>query len=287
MVNIPIELFGGFIGISLFLVIVGFLTNPRMPILLFIAGVFVFTQVAITENLVMGYSEERSVLVAQLTVDDQTSITHMNVTTGDTFGQMGITATNSIFRGEELGGSSSLIGDEFNHVRVNLTKTGNPAGSFYVGVWNPSLGAPTDANYECLVTTVLASTLTTTNTRYDFEKTDGTCTLSSGDAVGIFYNSGTSGNIISIFLDTTSPPFDGTNSYSGFYAGGIWQDNTAHDVTMQIYYEFAQSPVTTYSYDTVGSSPLLFEFSELPKALYAIYGVTLMLIGVVIFSKER
>lgn len=129
--DLPFELFIAFASITFILGIIGIILGLRKiagaPFIIIFAGSMLFVSTVMTDNLIMGYTEERSILTSTLFQDGATTnIVHMNVTTGDNVGyDTGIPASNAIFRGEELGGSSSLIGDTFNNVRMTLGKTGN------------------------------------------------------------------------------------------------------------------------------------------------------------------
>lgn len=74
--DIPIELFALWIGISLAMVGLGFAFRPRIPLFIMLAGILIFPFVAITDNIIMGYSAGSSGLVLANT----TSTTSANVT---------------------------------------------------------------------------------------------------------------------------------------------------------------------------------------------------------------
>lgn len=60
MVNIPVELFLGFIGISVGMAIFGFIRNPQIPAMMVFAGMFILSIAVITTGVIMGKIPESS-----------------------------------------------------------------------------------------------------------------------------------------------------------------------------------------------------------------------------------
>jgi hypothetical protein len=52
--DIPIELFLGFIGVSIALAIFGFLRNPQIPATIVMGGMFILFLSVATDNVIMG-----------------------------------------------------------------------------------------------------------------------------------------------------------------------------------------------------------------------------------------
>ena len=52
--DIPIELFLGFIGVSITLAIFGFLRNPQIPATIVMGGMFILFLSVATDNVIMG-----------------------------------------------------------------------------------------------------------------------------------------------------------------------------------------------------------------------------------------
>ena len=65
--NIPIELFLGFIAISISLAIFGFIRNPQIPAMLAFAGIFIMFIAVTTDNIIMGKIPVESVVSGSTT----------------------------------------------------------------------------------------------------------------------------------------------------------------------------------------------------------------------------
>lgn len=81
MFDIPIELFLGLIVSALALAVFGLMRNPQMMLMLLIAGVFIFTLTALTDNIIMGKIPESSTVSGATTtytlVDNPYPLTDM------------------------------------------------------------------------------------------------------------------------------------------------------------------------------------------------------------------
>src|SRR5574342_1420712 len=65
--EIPIELFLGFIGMSIGLAIFGFVRNPQIPAMLVFAGIFILMVSVMTDSIIMGKIPESSTVTGATT----------------------------------------------------------------------------------------------------------------------------------------------------------------------------------------------------------------------------
>lgn len=85
MFDIPFELFIGFIGLCLSFLVIGLAWNPKIPILIMLAGLMIFPMISLTDNLIMGYSDgspAETQYILQNTTSDITA--SLNTTTTQT-----------------------------------------------------------------------------------------------------------------------------------------------------------------------------------------------------------
>lgn len=270
--DIPILIFAMYNAIALLIGVMGIILGVKKidgaPLISVIAGFMFLLPIIFVENITMGYTEERSILVSSLELagsEGETITTvHMNTTTQGT-GSHTLRSGSNIFSGEELGASSSLIGDTFNIVKVDVLKNGSPTGTAYIGVWDSTI-APNNSNYLYLVDTIDVSTISTSRVTLTFENTVDTYTLSSGEIVGIFYNGGSVGNHITFYHSTAGEGqlFDSTNSYIGSYTSS-WTDTTGQDKSMAIIHNvtsIGNDVQIINSHDTIGASPINYAFNQ-------------------------
>lgn len=143
-----------------------------------------------------------------------------------------------LFVGEEFTGSSSLIGETFNTVNLELIKVNSPDGTALVGLWSSS-EVPTDSNYLCLVGTIDVATINSGDYTFlgNVTKSDGVCTIVSGSALGVLYDdAGTTTELFALRHSTTDV-FDGANSRVTYYdhVSPAWADLTTGDIGMKVY----------------------------------------------------
>lgn len=78
--DIPVELFLGFIGITLIMTVIGLMRDPRIPLVIMVAGMFIFPFVAITDKIIMGYETE---LITNTSANTTSNATVTSYTYGD------------------------------------------------------------------------------------------------------------------------------------------------------------------------------------------------------------
>src|SRR2546422_6508190 len=130
----------------------------------------------------------------------------MNVTSGSVAALL--EGTNSGVSEHALNINSALYNKQITCIRVDLAKTGVPAGSFTVGI----LGD--DLQIVKVFGTQTASSLITLQRSYMYcLPSHDYWTLSLYDRVGVFYNTGTATDFMTVYVDSSSDNvFDGSNS---------------------------------------------------------------------------
>lgn len=278
MFTIPFELFGLFISVSLFLVVIGLATKPKTPVLILISGAFVFSQVAVIDELTLGQLVETETVTSVPVSTD-----YMNQQTGSSVAPMRNSST--IFVGEKVVSHSSALFDKaINKIQVRLDRSGQPTGFLYVGVWSDNV-RPTVASANFIVGQLDASKLEGATNDYIFTRNDTkTYTLRANDIVGVYYEGfTTAGNTVDITY-ANSQVFDSSTSgrFSFSDSTDLWSSfASSEDLRGRI------TLVENTELDTVAYQDNIFPFTDMPKVLYALYGATLMLIGLLVLIKEQ
>jgi len=266
MVDIPVELFLGFIGMGIAMAVFGFLRQPQIPAMLTFGGMFIMTISVVTTNVIMGYD----ITEADNTITPS-QVDYMDVNIGTSVTKLSAGGVNNIFAGEEIVNTNSMLySKRIDQVCMSLSKTGAPTGTVNIAVYD-SVITPTQANYLYLLGTKDSTTLTTTQTSYCFIGID-TYVTTTNQAIGAFFNGGSAGNEVNVFSNATGNVYDGTNSIRTRYVAS-WSDFSTTDTRMSV-------SLTAINEDIVNTvEPNLYEFTQLPKVLFALLGVILMLSG--------
>jgi hypothetical protein len=259
--DIPIELFLGFIGVSIALAIFGFLRNPQIPATIVMGGMFLLVISVATTNIIMGFSIS----------DNMPTETIYNVITNT--GNANIFSPNSPIRGEYPTASNSmLIGDRFDCMTVPIAKTGNPPANVFVkaGVFDATGNLVQQFGNDLNVTNITSGFFF-----YDFCLPLGQYyTVGSLPAlverIGVEYRSGDSSNFITTRIDANNPYDSTITVLSTFNSGtGLWTQTSTSDFDM----------ILTLRGTSAETQNVNYEFTELPKTLFALIGVMIMLIG--------
>jgi hypothetical protein len=257
--DIPIELFLGGIGLGIALAIFGFIRNPQVPAMLVFGGMFVMFFAVATDNIIMNSfinGGEQDVYIY-----DVTSST----------GQVTLNAIQSQTQAELPSSSSSqLFGKTFDCMRVWLGRAGTPPESTITfGVFDTSNNV-----IRLFGTQTVVSMTSSALTPYVHCLPEGTShTLGVSHYVGVNYNAGDATNTLTMRVDGNNP-FDSTVTYRSQYLAS-WSSSTGQDVTMQLWLRGAETDTILYEY----------EFTELPKVIFALIGVTMMLCGAITVVK--
>lgn len=247
------------------------MTRPKTLALVMVAGCFVFVQVAVIDNFIMGYTTS---------IDENVDVVwNQQVLTGQAPIHNG--TSNLVIRSEQVVNSASqLFGDTVNCITIAIAKTGSPSITtpVVVAVFSGTVSnSIAETKYE--FGRINVTNVTLEKSFFKLCNTDSDYTLTTGDRIGIMYRGGDASNFITINLSTQNP-FDGTNSHEGTFndATNVWGTSTANDV--------AQITLTLEHDAFIINEEILFEFTDLTKTLYGFYGASMILIGVIFLMKE-
>lgn len=247
--DIPIELFLGFIGVSIALAIFGFLRNPPIPATIVMGGMFILVIAVATTNI------EFDTISLDVITDYDFNIIY-EIPFGST--QYRLNGTNTIIAERFIISDSPRLAETFNIVNINLSRVGTLIGNYTIGVFN---GQGNTIDEFC---TYQASILLTGAVDTSCHFPEG-YQLSVNDRVGIKYTGGNATNYIIVRADTTNiDPYAQIEKFSN----GWTNVNTNDDMRMKL---LMNKPINTYTD--------IFEFTELPKTLFALIGVMIMLVG--------
>lgn len=141
------------------------------------------------------------------------------------------TNATSLLVGEEIESTSVLKNDWFNKITVRMYKTGSPTGTVFIGIWLDT-AVPTDSNYAHLLGSIPATELTTSSASYNF--TFSNTTITENDVIGVFYDTGSSGNTVNVNYGGNA--FNGSSTQSARYRpnDGGWI-NDGFDVSFTLW----------------------------------------------------
>lgn len=269
--EIPIELFLGGIGVSIALAIFGFIRQPQIPAMLVFGGMFILIFAVATDTIILGQS-------TNFIDSSVTRTVHYNVTSFSFETSMRVDGASTVSRITEFASSSSsqLVGDSANCISMYLRRVGTPTVGTVVefGVWD-SVG--TQKHLFGTVDQVLVTT-----SANEFKRCSSTpYTIVSGDRIGARYNSGDAANNITVRLDAANP-FDGTITFESTWNPNTlaWTSFTANDWTGTILLQESVTGETTTVNET-------YEFTELPKTLFALIGSIFMLCGALMVIRNN
>lgn len=268
MVDIPIELFSLFIGASIALGVFGFLRNPQVPAMIVFGGMFILVISVSTSNIILSFSDINN-------VPDEIPYSVITNT-----GNANIFSPNSPIRGEYPTSSSSmLIGDRFDCITIPLAKTGSPPINIpvKVGVFDATGTLVTQFGNDLNMTNV-----TTGFFFYEFCLPDGQYyTVGSLPAlverIGVEYRGGNSTNTLTSRIDANNPYDSTITVLSTFNSGtGLWTQTSASDFDM----------ILTLRGSDTSVNENIYEFTELPKVMFALLGTIFILAGALMVFKQ-
>lgn len=294
MADIPVELFLGFIGISFILIVIGIVRRPMIPALIVFAGMFILAISMVTDNIVFG-SRIDNIVATESTFNITTSTVSVpdysySVLSQTTTQNLDAGGANRFVTAIFVSPTSQLIGENIECVSFIMSDVGTAsASSIRVGIF--------DANANLVLqigSSKLASTLTAAFSWENFCFADDpdtepqSYTIQANDRIGIQYPFDTTGNGIAVRLDNMNP-FDSTNTYRQGATTTTWVSSTGDDLTAQLF-RIDEIPNDVqvsgiggvYSYE-----PDTFEFTEMPKVMFAFFSVVLMLVGALITKMEN
>lgn len=270
MVNIPIELFATFLGLSVALGIFGFIRQPQIPALMVFGGLFIITISVATDNIQFGYSE------TEKTIDTQALTEHYNVNASSA--QTAIGGTTLII-GEFVSNSSSeLYLNTIDCITVMLNEAlGQTATGFStVGVfYNDTTTLRKEFG-------TIDNTLLLNNIRQSFTfclPEGETYQIQELDNVGVFFNDASSG-VSEVNVVSDGNLFDGTITYRRGITDTGFADAVNNDLSAIMY-------LRGFELETNTIEPNLFAFTELHKTLFVLIGVIFMLSGALMVIRNQ
>lgn len=273
--NIPIELFIGFISISVFLAVLGFLARSnKLGTFTVIAGLMIFPMISVTDNIIMSYAEPFADSTYNEVINEL--IYRMNVTTSNS----SVSLQNTNFGASErpVNIASLLYNMPISCVSIDLSKTGAPSGTVTFAIMGGTGNIIKSFGTLDISTEVSSTQRTYTKclANHDY------WLISLHEKVGVFYNSGTAGNGLNVYTVTNG--FDGTNTVRAtLSSGGTWTDSTTTDVRMILTYDNSRILNTS---DLIDNPENLYPFTDWVKVLFGLYASILMLCGVLIMRSE-
>lgn len=262
--DIPIELFALFIGSSIALAIIGLIRNPQIPVMITFSGILIVFTAIMTDTINMDF-----------VVTDNSQLEYFYNVDSRSFERSIVNNTALIIAESVDGTSGQLIDDVINCVDVQIRKTGSPnlAYPVQIGVWD------TNGALKHLFGSLNVTSISTSADWYKSCTYENSYTIVANDRIGIKHIGSSAGNQIVVELDANNP-FDSTVTIHQEYNAGTntWTSFTANDLTARFYYEVLDSPIT---------STADYEFTELPKTIFALFGVVMMLTGTIMVFKDE
>ena len=234
---IPFQILVLYIGIALTIGILGIVLGIKKtqgsPMMMIFAGIMIFALIVLVTNITVDYRDNFT-----YTLDYP-----MNVTTGST--AVSLNNINAGISEHAININSVLYNKQITCIRVDMAKTGAPTGSFTVGILGDDLQI-----VKSFGTQTASSLITLQRSFLYCLPNHDYWTLSLYDRVGVFYNTGTATDFISVYVDSSSDNvFDGANSKrSTLTVGGTWTDATG-DVHMQLLYDKPVISATPTNYN--------------------------------------
>jgi hypothetical protein len=274
--DIPIELFLGFIGVSIALAIFGFLRNPQIPATIVMGGMFILLIAVATTNVTLGDNISSVNFVPQnITFTDAVNSTQFRYDVESITMQIAINNVNKIVA-EYASPTSVLNNEEIRCISYLMAKQGTPTGTVDIGIFNSS-GILTTSFGSFLIQSL--PTVPNNPLSYQTFCRSDNYVIQPNDRIGVQYTNGSATNFLALREDLTNP-FDGTNTFRQVFTTS-WVNATSNDVTAKFYSTNDENIELTFesNSDVYNYECNCYEFTELPKTLFALIGVMMMLIG--------
>lgn len=255
-------------GIAIALAIFGFLRQPQIPAMLCFGGMFMLVFAVATDTLILNTFFEGQ-LPANYVYNQEAGSGLIDISMG---------ASASDIRGEYVTNTVSVLYlQEIDCIDFTLRKVGSPTGFSEIGVYDhaQAIGNPIIKLFGQQDVSLLSSSV---SQWYTFCLPEGeTYIIGDQDVIGVRYNAGDAANAVRIQVSTVDI-FDGTNSQSTAKADAtdIWSQPTG-DMVMRAYLRGESSTIESSTY----------EFTELPKTLFALMGSIFMLCGALMVLRNN
>lgn len=330
MVDIPVELFLGGIGVSIALAIFGFIRQPQIPAMLAFGGLFIITFSVITTGIQFGYSEVSNIITNVNTTDDYAIVFNGidQYLQPSNFTSMNIGTENFAFwttltRLNDTGGFESIF------QKRDLSASTNAGYAFYI---NNNDNLVFEISDGSVVTTITTTFVINVDIRY----TLGVSSNRVAELLDIYYYnhdteilqsgqfgiSGQDGSLNNLQIFTIGKRSDADSQFANRYMSefaylqnnyitinefrdiingiGIYATNyytfdlTTEDVNDGIdlipfnnmTYVLLEHGVNS-STEIITLEPNIFEFTELPKTMFALLGAIFMLSGALMVVRNQ
>ena len=228
MTDIPFLVLTLLIAITFMLPLIAYIYRTRFPIsfILFICGAIWIFLFITTDNIDLSYATDIPRTNDTIIQIPSYSLNYpMNVITSDA--SVSLQTANFGLAERPVNIDSLLYNVKISCISMDISKTGAPTGTATIGI----LGGTSNI-IKTFGTVDVATGITTTQRTYTFCLSNHDYwVISLYDKIGIFYNTGTAGNGLNIYTQTTG--FDGTNSVRAtLSSAGTWTDSSTTDVRM-------------------------------------------------------
>lgn len=207
-------------------------------------------------------------------IDDDSQLNYAYRVESRSFERSIVNNTALMIAEDADGSSSQLFGKTINCMDIMIRKTGSPDVAY------PVIFGVFGLNGETIHTFGTMNVTQVTTSSMFFKECDyfNPYTITINNWLGIKHEGSSAGNQIVVNLDSANP-FGGTVVTHDEYneATNTWSSFTANDMTMRLYFENIDS-ITVNSAD--------FEFTELPKVMFALFGGVMILSGAIIAFRE-
>lgn len=267
--DIPIEIFITGIGVSIALAIFGFIRNPQIPAMLVFGGMFMLVFAVATDFIIFNSVSDS---VSTNTITDETII-YEEIASNSAV----IHSATVVASGQWINTNSSiLLGQQFNCMNVAVAKAGSPIGTITFGIMNNSTGTTVHEIFG----TLDASLLFTGNDYYKFCILD-LYEIKLNDIIGITHFNSSGVNTVRT-LNVDSSVYDGANSNRGHYTTttGLWTETGSSEKAMIL--SRGENTETTITSNVIST----YEFTELPKMLFGLFGAVMMLCGAIMVGRN-
>jgi hypothetical protein len=167
-------------------------------------------------------------------------VTHVLITNSTNSVLVNSAASGDIFAGEKLDVNSTLIGEKLDTISLKLSRTGNPTGTYEIGVWDSSFSP------KQIFCTPTANALLTSGTFITCRLPVGTYyTMIAGDYIGISYSGSAGSTGVNLYY-VNSDYFDGANTHKSIRSvAGVWSDQLTEDATIALYFNDVAAAITS------------------------------------------
>jgi hypothetical protein len=227
------------------------------------------------------------------TSDVPNLVTHILITNSTNSLVINANVANHNFAGEHFTANSILIGEKIDTISMKVSKSGNPGGTYEIGIWDNSFTP------KLIFCTPTANVLLTSPTFITCRLPVGTYyVIAADDYIGLSYINSAGSTGVNVFYVNTDY-FDGTNSTKAIRNGtGVFSSQANEDVTIALLFNDVIGSITSVEvtvYDSVDqvtrtefdSNDTGVTYTLEPKTMIVINGMSTTIGGILIFLIYR